>query len=202
MDRDAHGRWILPPFWADPDATRPPLPKAGKPDNSETFYKKWAVAHNSHCMVCLIPAAKAAWPGGLVTHHCVKPGRRHEATNLIRVCDRCHQLCENHEVKGQLNGEKAGWLPLKLEHVLYFKLVEDGESLDLLRLSAILGRYVPTPECPVGHLVLQERRDRRFLRGSAWNMAWDRPAEAWDGKNRTINCRGPLEGPIEWSPAS
>lgn len=198
MDRDDKGRWILPAYWADPELPRPPLPKAGKPCKDEVFYRKWATDHAGRCMACLIPDAKMPFPGPSV-HHIAKNCRRHEATNLIRLCDRCHRLAENNTVVGQLNGEKAVWGPLRLEHVLWLKLVEDGGSLDLLRLSAVLGRYVPTPECPAGHLILRERRDRRYLRG-VWSLAWDRPGETWDGKVRHLNCPLSLEGQPEWSP--
>lgn len=188
MEVDDSGHWIFPNLWDGDEAARPRIVKTKPACKSETFYKKWNREHNAKCMICGITeweARWARWPG-LETHHIVKPGRAHEATNLIRVCQRCHLLAEGHSITGQLNGVRFCWPRLPMESVIWSKLLADGACVDLMRLSELLGRYVPKPE-PYSHLVTMEAFDRQVIastRKTADNLAWNFVDRPFDGRRR------------------
>jgi hypothetical protein len=170
--RDGNGNFVYPEYWADETIERPRILVKPKPSKDDVFYKKWAAQHKS-CMVCGISEVDAMchrWPG-LDCHHIVKPGRAHEATNLIRVCRRCHQLAEGSAIPGNINGVKYLWPKLTIENVIWCKMLEDHESVDLLRLSELLGRYVPKP-VEFDHLVRVEMMNRKKNRslGFAFNL--------------------------------
>lgn len=117
---------------------------------AQEFYERWSACHN-RCQVCGVSAAFARhnrWPG-LSTHHIVKAGRFHEATNLIRLCQRCHDLAEGLDT--------PVWLPTKfyypkltLPHILWVKRDRDPDDFDPSRLAQILMRPLPEPQEPPG----------------------------------------------------
>lgn len=172
MTKNEAGEWVWPEPWANPDAPRPRLAMSAPPCKDQVFYKDWSRRHNARCMACHITAGKAEfhrWPG-LQTHHIVKPGRSHESANLIRLCQRCHELAEGKEWTGYVNDRRLRWPRLEIENVVWLKMLDDGAAVDLMRLSELLGRYVQKPE-PFRHPVFAERRDRAMFREPA--VAWD-----------------------------
>lgn len=138
----------------------------------EEFYKAWCVARPA-CQVCGIDARTAVafrFPG-LSTHHVVKPHRAHEACNLIRCCQRCHDLAEGKERAGYLNGTRVEYQRLTIGMCLTVKLRAEPWDVDLDRLQAIYGMRLPDPE-PLPMLLLAEYQDRQRARPGQ-ELAWD-----------------------------
>lgn len=114
-----------------------------KPVKDPKFYKKWAEDH-PRCQCCGIGETAARRRDGGVpisTHHIVKFKRSDEACNLLRLCNRCHQLAEGiRQVEGDL-------LPkLTLGVCLTIKMMRDAEAYDPERLAQLRGCALPDPE--------------------------------------------------------
>lgn len=85
------------------------------------------------CACCWIPARQAAfhrWPG-LQAHHLVKRSRRvcHERWNLLRLCRRCHDLAELHQIR------ECGVLLPKLAFGICLTLKREQAIADARRLG-------------------------------------------------------------------
>lgn len=124
--------------------------KPPKPKKDEAFYKDWCAAHEE-CQACGIDyqlAKSNRWPG-LSTHHIAKAGRVHTATNLLRLCQRCHNSAEGLTVVVRLpDGTKYHYPPLLFAHCHWLKKERepgeyDGERLRRLRLG-----HLTEPEAP------------------------------------------------------
>ena len=134
--------------------------KKSNPIKDAKFYAAWNAAHD-YCQACGVPAHLAANQPHcagvpLSTHHIVKFCRSDEATNLLRLCYRCHQLAEgaNLRVDGDL-------LPkLKLPVCLTIKQARDPEVLNLERLAELFGRTLPDAEPIPEFIELSYRRWR------------------------------------------
>lgn len=127
------------------------------PCKDKKFYREWSLAH-TFCQVCGIGEADARrerWPC-LQSHHIAKLKRSHEATNLLRVCVRCHALCEGiqKEVDG---GELIGRLTIPQQMAI--KKAREPEDYDEARLLRLLGwkGFVPA-EIPEWALSEWKRR--------------------------------------------
>lgn len=141
-------------------------PKSSRSDahaEAEAFYKRWCAVRRE-CQVCGIGDREAQFKRfpGLSTHHVVKAGRKHEATNLIRLCQRCHDLAEGIDVPvwvplttdpptlsdGTAQTRKVYYPKLRLPHVLFAKRYVEPEDYLPHRLAEILMRPLPEPEEP------------------------------------------------------
>jgi hypothetical protein len=146
--------------------------KRAEVSKDEVFYREWCAARTT-CHVCGIDAYRATsfrYPG-LSTHHVVKPHRAHEACNLIRCCQRCHDLAEGRVMMGWLNGVRVQYERLTVGMCLTVKLREEPWDADAQRLEEIYGQRLPAPE-PLPMLLLAEYQDRlRAARGQ--ELAWD-----------------------------
>ncbi len=115
----------------------------------------WGLEHD-RCMCCFASAERAAfefWPG-LQTHHLVKRSRRRcdEPWNLLRLCQRCHDLAELHTYR-----ERGIVVPkLPFEICLWVKRDQDYSSWSPLRLGEIYGRQLPRPT-PLPEYFVRER---------------------------------------------
>lgn len=139
---------------------------------SKAFYTEWNKQH-SQCMVCGIRSRLAGWIRwpGLSTHHIVKPGRAHEATNLIRMCHRCHNLAEGQRYSGHINGKPFVWERITIPMVLWCKIRSEPEVVNLDRLNELQGCYLEAPT-PVYSELLWEWNDRLLTKdqtGLAWS---------------------------------
>lgn len=112
--------------------------------DDDEWYAEWNRAH-TFCHCCGIPASVASrerWPG-LSTHHIVKQGRSDEACNLIRLCQRCHDLAEGHSIRDTRTGELFPTLPLAV--CLTIKRLREPDDYDEARLLRLRGRPLPDP---------------------------------------------------------
>jgi hypothetical protein len=124
------------------------------PSKDEDFYREWCLAAGRQfCYACGVSGAEAAarWPG-LSTHHVVKAGRAHEATNLIRLCDWCHGAAEGQPRRVLWQSRAARdrylWPCLSLAHCLWLKREREPAEYDPARLAQLLLRPLPDPEPP------------------------------------------------------
>lgn len=128
-----------------PRKRKPPKPKKG-----EQFYKDWCAAHD-HCQSCGIDyqlAKSHRWPG-LSTHHIAKAGRVHAATNLLRLCQRCHNSAEGLTVSVQLpDGTKYKYPPLLFAHCHWLKIEREPAEYDAERLRRLRLGHLTEPEAP------------------------------------------------------
>lgn len=176
METDEFGRFIYPKYWNEDEADRPRIVSGEKPCKDQRFYKSWSESRTScaACGISKVSAEKYRWPG-LETHHIVKPGRSHEACNLIRLCRRCHQLAEGNDITGTIGGVEYIWDRLSIENVIWLKLLSEPKDVDLMRLSQLLGRYVEKP-VHFDHIVITEKRFRMLRRPidhHPWNVCHD-----------------------------
>lgn len=117
-----------------------------RPVKDAVFYRAWALAH-PFCQCCGVPEAAAPNAPGcggisLSTHHIVKFKRSDEACNLLRLCQRCHDLAEMRSVR--VKGELLPLLYLSV--VLTIKRVRDPDAWDPARLEILFGRPLPDPD--------------------------------------------------------
>lgn len=131
---------------------RDPFRKRAKPNRSEREYRAWG-EKRTYCYLC---GGEGGY-FGLTTHHIVKQGRSHDATNLIRLCmEPCHSLAEMLDVRGPAHFElvQGKWqrvlgelLPkLGIGICLTLKQMHDPEEVDLARLQELRGSRLPDPE--------------------------------------------------------
>lgn len=133
------------------------MPDKVKPCKDEDFYRTWSIDHD-FCQACGIPAAQAAilrWPG-LSTHHICKFKRSHEACNLLRCCQRDHDLAEGKVIR--VDGVPLPKLTLGI--ILTIKFTREPEEWDGDRLRALFGRELPECEAIPQFLVDEYRRWR------------------------------------------
>jgi len=124
-----------------------------KPCKSLAFYAAWNRAHG-HCAAC----GRDGGAFGLSTHHIVKQGRAHEATNLLRLCVHpCHDLAEGLDVRGPaiegiippgIRVRSPGPLLPKITIgiALSMKLRCDPSEVDMARLQELRGSRLPGAE--------------------------------------------------------
>lgn len=105
--------------------------------HDEKFYKAWGKAHG-HCQCC--GYSGSAFGRTLTSHHIIKPGRSHEACNLLRLCQRCHSLAELLQVRGK---DKEVMPKLTIGVCLAIKLTREPEAFDAARLEVLLGQKLP-----------------------------------------------------------
>lgn len=113
-----------------------------KPVKDKIFYRQWAEEHD-HCQACGIDAQRAVferWPG-LSTHHIVKFRRSDERCNLLRLCQRCHDLAEGRQIR--VGGLLLPHLTLAV--CLGLKLCREPQDMSLERLEELYGRRLPDP---------------------------------------------------------
>ncbi len=124
-----------------------------KPKKNAAWYAQWSAAQ-THCHCCGIEQEEAAqirFPG-LSTHHIVKTGRVHTPTNVIRLCQRCHDCAEGLDTPVWLpDGTKWYYPKLSLANVLWMKARRAPEEFDRVRLRQIHMRPLPDEEAP--HMV-------------------------------------------------
>jgi hypothetical protein len=113
-----------------------------KPIRDEQFRREW-MARQTHCQACGRTRREANYDVmPLTCHHIVKFGRSDEATNLLCLCQSCHDLAENRQirVKGLV------LLPLSLGNCLWLKRDRDKGEYDPVRLAQLYGRALPELE--------------------------------------------------------
>ena len=123
-----------------PEWERPRFPPKVKANKDEDAYKEWG-AVRTRCAACN-RTARQAWPG-LTTHHIVKAGRSHDPCNLLRLCQRCHDLAEVLDVRGE-DGELLPKLTLTI--CLTLKMRADPQEYDAARLEELYRKPLPDPE--------------------------------------------------------
>jgi len=112
-------------------------------------YAIWNRAH-PFCQACGIPANAALRDvRGLSTHHLIKKARSDEPANLVRLCQRCHDLAELLQV--------ADFPLLTLAILLTVKRIRDPGEYDPDRLAALLHKSLPDPQ-PIPEVFLTEFR--------------------------------------------
>jgi len=89
----------------------------------------------------------------LETHHMIKQGRLHERCNLLRLCNRCHDLTELARIK---RDDGTYWPYLKLAHCLTLKIESDLAYVDFERLEEIYRKRLPEA-LPVPEAFIAER---------------------------------------------
>lgn len=128
--------------------------KNGGAIDDDEWYAGWNREH-TFCHCCGIPEGMAAsmrWPG-LSTHHMVKQGRSDEACNLLRLCQRCHDLAEGHQIR---DPDTGGYFPkLPLAVCLTIKLEREPGDYDEARLLRLRGRPLPDRE-PIPEVFREE----------------------------------------------
>lgn len=89
-------------------------------------------------------------------HHLIKQDRSHEPCNLLRLCNKCHDLAEGHTIR-----ENGIALPkLTLGMCLWLKVECDSENWNPGRLLELWHR-ASLPELePVPEVFLRERQRR------------------------------------------
>ena len=135
-----------------------PFFQKSKPVKDSKGYAKWNREH-MYCMACGISQHRAPLLNagiGLSTHHIIKAGRSDEPCNLLRLCQRCHDLAENRTII--LKGER---LPcLSLGACLTIKKFRDRNNFDLKRLEVL--RYSGLPDMePIPEFIESEFRFNR-----------------------------------------
>lgn len=124
--------------------------KPPKPKKDEKFYKEWCAAHD-HCQSCGVDyqlAKSNRWPG-LSTHHIAKAGRVHTATNLVRLCQRCHNSAEGLTVVVRLpDGTKYNYPALRFAHCHWLKMSREPAEYDAERLRRLRLGHLTEPEAP------------------------------------------------------
>lgn len=164
---------------------RSKLVRKVRPKKNAKMYAEWSSNHR-HCQCCGIGAELASfvrWPG-LSTHHIVKPGRVHTETNLIRLCQRCHDLAEGLDTPTWLpeNGPKFYYPKLALAHVLWMKREHEPAEYDPARLAQIHMRPLPEPEPPPSVFLAEweARREGRLTAAEALLRGSEYPGEISD----------------------
>lgn len=113
---------------------------------ADRFYREWSLTHD-YCQCCGRPERPTDWPQAS-THHIVKPGRSHEACNLLRLCHRCHLCAEGHFVTGPSG---YPYPLLRQDRCLWLKEADEPDDYDLKRLIELQGWNLPdlveVPEC-------------------------------------------------------
>lgn len=139
---------------ANPNQSKKPPKKPfgkRKPKKNAEFYAEWSARHND-CQCCGIPkelAERLRFPG-LSTHHIAKAGRVHTSTNIIRLCQRCHDCAEGLDTPVWLPDGRKWYFPkLTFAHCHWLKLTRepkeyDAETLTRLRMG-ILHEPEPVP---------------------------------------------------------
>lgn len=121
------------------------------PSKDENAYREWS-ARRVFCYAC-------GYPGDwlpLQTHHIVKPGRSHDACNLVRLCHRDHCLAEGLDVR-----EFGKLLPkLTIGMCLTLKQHMDPDEYDAARLEQLRGSRLPDAE-PIPEYFLEQYAKRR-----------------------------------------
>ncbi len=123
----------------------------------ENFYFEWRLRHK-YCQVCGVNRSQALFRdcAPLSCHHVVKPGRSHEATNLLMLCNTCHTLAELQAVRR--GGILLPKLPLAV--CLTVKRLREPHEFDPARLAELFGRNLPDPE-PIPAVFEADFRRRR-----------------------------------------
>ena len=138
-----------------------PINKRAKPVKDAKFYAEWNKRH-THCQCCGIPehhARSLRWPG-LSTHHIIKLGRADEAPNLLRLCQRCHDLAENRQIRDPQTRQVLDRLPLAV--CLTLKFTREPDQFDAVRLAELYKKNLPEMEpIPAGY-ELEYRRWKPF----------------------------------------
>ena len=117
------------------------------------FYATWNRNH-TWCQCCgrdQYRAERDHYPG-LSTHHIIKSGRSDEATNLLRLCQRCHNLAEG-IVTWRVPGQTCEKLTIGM--CLWLKWKQDPLDYNPIRLELLRGSRLPDKEPPPDFL-LQE----------------------------------------------
>lgn len=134
----------------EPKKRKPPKRKA-----NQDFYDEWGKAHEE-CQCCGIGkelAERLRWPG-LSTHHIAKAGRVHTATNIIRMCQRCHDCAEQLTTPVWLPGGVKWYFPiLKFVHCHWLKIARSPKEYDAEILTRLRMGHLEEPEEP--HPVFQ-----------------------------------------------
>ena len=126
------------------------------------------VCENSFCWACGIypgdfkdmewARKQVDYPRWLERHHIVKQCRVHARWNLCNLCKLCHDLAEMHTVRLELEP-----LPyLKLENVLWLKVMFDRDNYDAEAMQKYSIRRIPQPEAPDAWFMKQLSNRRRL----------------------------------------
>lgn len=121
-----------------------------KPKKNADWYAEWG-ANQTDCHCCGIAgelAAHVRYPG-LSTHHIAKAGRVHTATNVLRLCQRCHDLAENLDTPVWLpDGTKWYFPKLTFAHCHWLKLNRSPKEYDAETLKRLRMGVLDEPEEP------------------------------------------------------
>jgi hypothetical protein len=149
------------------------LRQKANPTQDEEFYRRWRQDH-WFCQVCGIEDWNAVKfrSGPTTAHHLVKPGRSHESCNLIKLCTRDHDLAENRDWRGWINGQPIDYPHLTLGMLLTAKQRTEPQDIDIPRLEALWGRMGIELE-PLPQIFLDEWSDRKRATKTAHTEKWD-----------------------------
>ena len=120
-----------------PNLTRAAPYRRCRPVRDVAFRRRW-MSERRFCSACGCPDGAAPWPG-MSCHHVLKFGRSDEATNLLKTCIICHDLCELKTVRR--NGRVLETLPLGAQ--LTLKYARDPDETDFSRLAELHGGSLP-----------------------------------------------------------
>lgn len=152
------------PLARKPITRKPAKKKPPKRKDNQDFYDAWGKRHDS-CQCCGIGRELAEFLRfpGLSTHHIAKAGRVHTATNIIRLCQRCHDSAENLSTPVWLPDGRKWYYPfLKFPHCHWLKLHRepaeyDAETLTRLRMGILHPPEEPHPVYQAEYLARQGR---------------------------------------------
>lgn len=128
-----------------------------KPVKDKVFYDEYAL-ERPWCEACGVSASRAPYHHhcggvGLSRHHLVKFRRSDEATNLLVLCNRDHQLAEGILLRDPSTGLLLPKLTLGM--CLSIKKARSPELLDLDRLAELYGQALPDFE-PIPEFIERE----------------------------------------------
>lgn len=112
----------------------------------------------TYCQICGIPDQEAQfyrWPG-LSTHHIIKAGRSDELTNLLRLCQFCHDSC--HNIINKDIQRNFAWPRFTLGIQLAIKQLRNPEMFCPERLSQLYHKNLPDLEIIPEMVVVEWQR--------------------------------------------
>lgn len=139
---------------------------------AEEFYRLWAF-HHRHCQACGISDHEAKHdrerrPGTLSTHHIIgASGRSHEACNLLRMCQRCHDLAEQKLIINPRT--KEAYQKLSKQDCIAIKFAREPEEFNLARLIELVGYQLDEPTAVPTWI------DQEYFRRRPWELPNQQP---------------------------